>query len=142
MTALVTILLLAAQAPPSSLDQIRADPNLEHRAKTAIDFAAQAERNAETAYSKGDMAAVTAELKSMADAIEFADASLRETGRTAMRHPGPYKYGELKTEEMLVRLGDLDHRMEPDEREILSGPRNKVQGIHDAWFEGIMSKKK
>jgi hypothetical protein len=32
--------------------------------------------------------------------------------------------------------------MEPDERSALDGPRSKVQEIHDAWFDGIMSKKK
>src|SRR5665213_812868 len=142
MTAIFTLLFLFAQAPPGSLDQIRADSNPEHRARIAIDFAAIAERNAESAYSKGDMAGVAAELNSMAAAIELAGQSLQQTGKSAMRHPGPYKYGELKTQEMLLRLGDLDHRMEPDERPALDGPRAKVQEIHDAWFEGIMSKKK
>ena len=136
------MLVLLAQAPPASLDQIRTEPNLEHRARAAIDFGMVAERNAESAYSKGDMAAVASELKSMEAAIEIADQALKETGKSAMRHPGPYKYGELKTQEMLVRLGDLDHRMEPDERVTLEGPRNKVQEIHDAWFDGIMSKRK
>ena len=142
MTAIFAILVLLAQAPTLSLDQIRADPNLEHRAHSAIEYAGAAERSAEAAYSKGDMAGVEAELKNMAVAIELAGAALRETGRSAMRHPGPYKFGELKTQEMLVRLRDLDHRMEPDERPMLEGYRAKVQEIHDAWFDGIMSKKK
>ncbi len=59
-----------------------------------------------------------------------------------MRHPGPYKFGELRTEEMLVRLGDLEHKMDLDERNVLAGPKEKVQEVHDAWFDGIMSKKK
>jgi hypothetical protein len=59
-----------------------------------------------------------------------------------MRHPGPFKFGELKTQEMLVRLGDLERRMEPDERAAIEAPRTKVQEIHDAWFDGIMSRKK
>ena len=142
MTALFTILVLLAQAPPTSIDQIRTDPNPEHRARVAIDFAAGAERNAESDYSKADMPAVATDLKTMQAAIEIADQALRETGKSAMRHPGPYKYGGLRTQEMLVRLGDLDHRMEPDERPMLEGPRNKVQEIHDAWFDGIMSKRK
>jgi hypothetical protein len=142
MITLFTIFVLMAQAPPTSLDQIRTDPNLEHRARVAVDFAALAERNAESAYSKGDMGAVTAELKTMEAAINLANEALKETGKSAMRHPGPYKYGELKTQEILGRLGDLDHRMEPDERPALEGPRTKVQEIHDAWFDGIMSKKK
>jgi hypothetical protein len=142
MITIFTIFVLMAQAPPTSLDQIRTDPNLEHRARVAVDFAAIAERNAESAYSKGDMAVVTAELKRMEAAVSLANEALKETGKSAMRHPGPYKYGELKTQEILSRLGDLDHRMEPDERPALEGPRTKVQEVHDAWFDGIMSKKK
>ena len=141
MSALPVVLLLMAQSAPT-LDQIRADANLEHRARTAIDFAAAIERSAEADYSKGDMNAVMADLKTMAEAIELAHKALQQTGRTPMRHPGPYKYGELKTQEMLSRLNDLSHRMEPDERGSLDTPRDKVQEIHDAWFEGIMSKKK
>jgi len=89
MTALFTILVLLAQAPPTSIDQIRTDPNPEHRARVAIDFAAGAERNAESDYSKADMPAVATDLKTMQAAIEIADQALRETGKSAMRHPGP-----------------------------------------------------
>jgi hypothetical protein len=142
MTVLGIILLLFAQAAPASLDQIRAEPNLEHRAHLAIEFGATAERSAEAAYSKGDMAGVETELKTMAAAIELAQKSLQQTGKSAMRHPGPFKFGELRTEDMLVRLNDLDKKMEPDERQVLEAPRAKVQEIHDHWFDELMSKKK
>jgi hypothetical protein len=142
MTALFTALALLAQAAPLSLDQIRADSNPEHRAHSAIEYAIAAERSAEAAYSRSDMQGVTNELKNMADAIELARQSLDQTGKSAMRHPAPYKFGELRTQEMLVRLGDLERKMDVDERPVLVGPLAKVQEIHDAWFDGIMSKKK
>ena len=141
MSVLLLVVLIIGQTQPS-FTQIKSDPNPEHRARTAIEFAAAVERTAESDYGKGDMNAVAADLKTMAEAVELARQSLASTGRTPMRHPGPYKYGELKTQEMLVRLNDLSHRMEPDERPALEGPREKVQEIHDAWFDGIMSKKK
>jgi hypothetical protein len=142
MIALFTTLLLLAQPAPLTLDQIRADANPEHRAHSAIGYAVAAERNAEAAYNKGEMAAVATELKNMAEAIELARQSLEQTGKSAMRHPGPYKFGELRTQEMLVRLGDLEHKMDSDERAVLQAPLAKVQEVHDAWFDGIMSKKK
>lgn len=142
MIAAVATLFLFAQPAPLNLDQIRADPNLEHRAHSAIEYSATAERNAETAYAKGDLAAVKAELQNMADAVELARQSLDQTGKSPMRHPGPYKFGELRTQEMLVRLGDLERKMDSDERPMLEGPKSKVQEIHDAWFDGIMSKKR
>ena len=141
MTPLFPILLLLVQGP-SGLDQIRTDTNLEHRAKSAVEFAIQSERNAEMAYSKGDMVAVAAELKTMETAIEVARDAFLQTGRTPQRHAGPYKTAELRTQEMLIRLGDLEKRMDSDERHVLEGPRAKVQEIHDAWFEGIMGKKR
>lgn len=138
----VLIALLLTQAAPSSLDQIRADANLEHRAKAAVEFAVAAEHNAEAAYSRSEMAAVETELKSMLAAMELAKAALDLTGKSANRHPGPYKSAELKSQELLVRLGDLERRMDSEERVILQAPRARVQEIHDAWFDSIMSKKK
>jgi hypothetical protein len=141
MIAIFTTLLLLAQPATLNLDQIRADSNPEHRAHSAIEYSVMAERNAETAYARGDMPGVVAELKNMAEGVELARVSLEQTGKTAMRHPGPYKFGELRTQEMLVRLGDLEHKMDAEERVVVEGPKTKVQEIHDAWFDGIMRKK-
>jgi hypothetical protein len=141
MIAIFTTLLLLAQPVPLNLNQIRADPNQEHRAHSAIEYSVMAERNAEAAYTRGDMAAVAAELKNMVDAVELARQSLDQTGKTAMRHPGPYKFGELRTQEVLVRLGDLERKMDAEERLAVLGPKSKVQEIHDVWFDGIMRKK-
>jgi hypothetical protein len=142
MIALFAAVLLMAPPVALNLDQIRADPNPEHRAHSAIEFAVAAERNAEAAYNSGDLKAAAAELKTMSEAIDLARLSLDQTGKTAMRHPGPYKFGELRTQEMLIRLGDLEHKMDADERAVVQAPREKVQEVHDTWFEGIMSKKK
>ena len=142
MIAAVAALFLFAQPAPLNLDQIRADPNPEHRAHSAIEYSSTAERNAETAYSKGDLAAVKTELRNMEDEVELARQSLDQTGKSPSRHPAPYKFGELRTQEMLVRLGDLERKMDADERPMIEGPKTKVQEIHDAWFDGIMSKKR
>jgi hypothetical protein len=141
MTVFVLLLMLA-QAGPPALEQIRAEPNLEHRAKVAVEYAAASERSAEAAYSKGDMAGVAAELKNMVTGVEIARQALVQTGKSPQHHPGPFKSGELRTEEILVRLGDLERKMDADERGVVDEPKMKVQEIHDAWFEGIMSKKK
>ena len=142
MTALIPIFVLFAQAVSPGLDQIRADQNLEHRAKLAIDFAAAAEKAAEDAYAKSDMKAVAAELQRMVAAAEVAKEALDQTGKSPMRHPGPFKSGELRTEQILIRLGDLEHKLDADERSVIEGPKVKLQEIHDAWFDGIMSRKK
>jgi hypothetical protein len=142
MSVFFTMLLLLAQATPPGLEQIRADPSPEHRARLAIDFAGMSERNAEAAYSRGDLPAVAIELKNMQAAIELAQQAFVQSGKSPQRHPGPYKVAELRTQEILVRLGDLQRRMDDEERALVEGPKAKVQEIHDAWFDGIMGKKK
>ena len=141
MGALFTILLLLAQPGPPSIDQVRSEPNLERRAKLAIEFAAAAERRAEAAYTAGNVPLTTSELKDTALGVELAQLAFEQTGKTPMRHPGPYKSAELKTQEILVRLADLEKRMDAEERAGIEGPRIKIQEIHDAWFDGIMRKK-
>jgi hypothetical protein len=118
------------------------DPNGERRARAALETAATAERSAETAYENADLDGVKSRLKAMADNIQTADESLKASGKTPRRNPTPYKFAEQRSHELLIRLADLEHRMDASEREIVADPKSRVQEIHDAWLEGIMSKKR
>ena len=142
MIALFTFVLLFAPPAPSSLDQIKVDPNPDHRARAAIDYSALAEKNAEAAYAKGDLQSVAAELKNGAESFDAAQDAFTASGKTPGRNPGPYKYAELRSRELLIRLGDLERRMDAGDRDVVAGVKQKVQEIHDAWFEGIMGRKK
>jgi hypothetical protein len=142
MIALLTFILLFAPPASSSLDQVKADPNPDHRAKAAIDYSALAEKNAEAAYARGDMQSVAAELKNVEESVAAAQDAFTASGKTPGRNPGPYKYAELRSRELLTRLGDLERKMDVGERELITGVKEKVQEIHDAWFEGIMGRKK
>jgi hypothetical protein len=142
MLPLVTLFLMFAVPGPATLDQIKADPNPEHRAKAAIDYGSLAEKNAETAYAKGDLDSVAAELKNVEDSLETAQEAFVASRKTPGRNPGPYKYAELRSRELLIRLGDLEQKMDTGERSIIARVKAKVQEIHDAWFEGIMGRKK
>jgi hypothetical protein len=142
MIPLFTLFLLFAPPPPSSLDQVKADPNPDHRAKAAIDYASVAEKNAEAAYAKGEMQSVAAELKNVVDSIEAAQEAFAAARKTPGRNPTPFKYAELRSRELLIRLGDLEQRMDVSERSVIAEVKAKVQEMHDAWFEGIMGRKK
>jgi septal ring factor EnvC (AmiA/AmiB activator) len=142
MTLLFTLLLLLAAPVPSSLDQVKADPNPDHRAKAAVDYASVAEKNAETAYMKGDTQSVEAELKNVEESLEAAEEALVASHKTPGRNPGPYKYAELHSREILTRLGDLEQKMDSSERSVITAVKAKVQELHDAWFEGIMGRKR
>jgi hypothetical protein len=142
MTSLFLLALLAAQPVPSSLEQVKAEANPEHRARLAIDYATLAEKNAETAYAKGDLDATVAELKNVGESIGTAQDSFIASHKTPGRNPGPFKYAEMRSRELLIRLSDLERRMDLDERGLIAGVKTKVQEIHDAWFEGIMGRAK
>jgi hypothetical protein len=142
MTPVLLLFMLLAAPAPSSLDQIKSDPNPDHRAKAAIDFSFVAEKNAETAYAKGEMPGVEAELKKVEESLEAAQEAFVASGKTPGRNPGPYKYAELRSRELLVRLGDLEQKMDVSERSYIESVKAKVQEMHDAWFEGIMGRKR
>ena len=142
MTPLFVLFLLMAPPGPLSLDQVKADPNPDHRAKAAVDYASVAERNAEAAYAKGDAQGVDAELKNVEESMEAAQEALVASRKTPGRNPSPYKYAEMHSRELLIRLGDLEQRMDSSDRNVIAGVRAKVQEMHDAWFEGIMGRKK
>jgi hypothetical protein len=142
MISLLLVFLFAAQPAPASLDQVRAEPNAEHRARLAVDYAAFAEKNAETAYAKGDLDTVAAELKNVGESLEVAQEAFVASHKTPGRNPGPYKYAEMRSRELLIRLSDLERRMDADERGVVAGLKARVQELHDTWFEGIMGRAK
>ena len=142
MIPFLALFLLLAPPGPTSLDQVKADPNPEHRARAAIDYAAVAEKSAESAYSRGDAQGVAAELKNVEESLEAAQEAFTAAHKTPGRNPGPFKYAELHSRELLIRLGDLEQKMDSGERSQITGVKARVQELHDAWFEGIMGRKK
>lgn len=142
MIPLFTLFLLFAVPVPSSLEQVKADSNPEHRARAAIDYAALAEKNAEAAYARGEMESVAAQLRNVEESMDVAQESFVASRKTPGRNPGPYKYAEMRSRELLIRLSDLELKMDTVERSDIARVKTKVQEIHDAWFEGIMGRKK
>jgi hypothetical protein len=143
MTGLLLLAaFFAAQQAPSSLEQVRTEANPEHRARMAIDYAGVAEKSAEAAYAKGDLDATVAELKNVGESVQLAQDAFVASHKTPGRNPGPFKYAELRSRELLIRLSDLERRVDLDERDLIAGVKAKVQEIHDAWFEGIMGRAK
>ena len=142
MTVLLTLLLLLAAPVPASLDQVKAEPDPERRARAAIDFAAIAERNAEAAFSNGNEQDVVAQLKTMKESMEVTRVSLVASRKTPGRNPQLYKYFELRAHELLIRLEDFERRMSFEDREVVATPKARVQEIHDFWFDGIMGRRK
>ncbi len=139
---LLVYAVAAAATGIVTLDSVRADPNPEHRARAAVDFAVTAERDAEIANGYTDAARFKTDIGNMVGAMDLARDSFSAAGKTPGRQPGSFKTVELQSHNMLHRLADLRDKLDDDQRPLLDGPIMKITEIHDAWFDGIMGKKK
>ena len=125
----------------SDLKTVRSEPNLDKRAKLAVDYAAEEFGVARAAYDKGDTAATAEALQQLQAAVETARDALDESGKNPRRHVRPYKTAETATHELLRRLEGLKNAMDFEDRKMIEGPLAKVQEIHDRWVTEIISGK-
>ncbi|MEK7409712.1 MAG: hypothetical protein AAB225_32015 [Acidobacteriota bacterium] len=134
---------LAAAAPGrADLAAARAEPNLEKRSRKALDNAAAALTAAEKAYRQGDLKHTQVLLAEVRESVELAHESLQQTGKNPSRSPKHFKHAEIKTRELVRRMGDLREHMAIDDREVVDQVRARVREIHDELLRGIMGKRR
>lgn len=146
----LAILLLAAWVafgqtaakPEDELARIQSEPNLEKRARSALDHADEVLKQAHDAYARGDDAATSASLEEIERSVELADSSLKQTGKNPSRSPKHFKAAELRTRDLLRRLEGFREQMSVADRPVVDRVMAAVQKIHDALLESIMGKKK
>ena len=139
-------LLAAAQkssgAPADDLARLQSEPNLEKRARAALNNAEEALKQAREAYKNGDTAAAESRLEEVEQSVELADSTLKQTGKNPSRSPKHFKYAELRTRDLLRKLDGFRDDMSVADRPVIERVIAAVQKIHDALLEGIMGKKK
>jgi hypothetical protein len=116
-------------------------PNLEQQARVSLDKAEKTLIEARQAYAKQELDLAKALIKELQADVEAAAAALTETGKDARRRPKQFKYGEVKTRDLLRHLSSFENEMELDDRPLLVPARNSIQEVHDAWLLGIMGDK-
>jgi hypothetical protein len=136
------LMLAMIVAVRAEVPRIQAEPNLEKRAKLALDNADQALKLARDAYDKGDFPNTAGLLAEVKASVELADASLKGTGKKASRSPKAFKYAELRTSELLRRIETFSEDMNFADRPMIEPVRNTVQRVHDALLDAIMEKGK
>jgi len=134
--------LSAAGNAPASLDQARAEPNLEKRSALAMDSAVAALKQAREAYNAGDLTQVAAKAMEIQDSVELAYTALAKTGKDPRKSPKWFKRAEIGSRDLLRSLETLQHDMSVDDRAILEKPREKVQQVHDDLLIGLMEGKR
>jgi len=129
-------------APTENLARLQTEPNLEKRARAALNNAEEALKQAREAYKNGDTAAAESRLEEVEQSVELADSTLKQTGKNPSRSPKHFKYAELRTRDLLRKLDGFRDDMSVADRPALERVIATVQKIHDALLEGIMGKKK
>ena len=130
--------LLAAAPALADLTRAKAEPNLERRSRLALDNAAAEFRAGSEAYRGGDWAKTVAALKGMGESVDFAYASLKQTGRIP-RNSGHHKNLELKLRNLLKNLEGLRRTMAFEEREQLAPLSEHLHNLHDEVLQSIMA---
>jgi hypothetical protein len=128
--------------PPDDIARLQAEPNLEKRARAALDNAEDALKEAKNAYSKGDNAATSARLEEVQQSVELASNALKQTGKNPGRSPKHFKQAEMRTRELLRKLDGFHDEMSVVDRPVLDRVVAGIQKIHDALLDGIMGKRK
>lgn len=139
MAAAMLAAMLAEGLQAADLQTAKNESNLEKRSKMALANADQALSEAREAYLKQDMKTTVARLKEVQESVELAQSALVATGKKPGRSPGPYKYAETKSRELLRRLEGLKEEMDVTDRGTIEPVQNRIQEIHDAWLDGILT---
>jgi len=141
MTGFILLALLAAP-PPSSLDEVRAEPRLEKRSELAIEFArAEPARASKTVVESGSRPILEEALKHVSESCQLALDSLRQTGKRPNKLSKQYKKGEMRTRAYVKELTDLALALSLDDRPSAEEVRNKVQLLHEEFLLGVMGGK-
>jgi len=135
--AVVTLLVSGMRA--ADLQSAKNEPNLEKRSRLALANADQAISEAREAYAVQNIKATEAKLGEVRESVELAQAALAASGKKPGKSPGPYKYAETKSRELLRRLEGLKQEMDSTDRAVVEPVQNRVQEIHDAWLDGILT---
>ena len=138
VTTMLPYLIVPAMSA-ADLQPAKNEPNLEKRSRLALANADQEVSEAREAYAVQNMKATESKLGEVRESVELAQAALIASGKKPGKSPGPYKYAETKSRELLRRLEGLKQEMDLADRAVIEPVQNRVQEIHDAWLDGILT---
>jgi len=135
------VLLAGLETRAADLAQARAEPNLEKRARLALDESAAALVAVRTDYQRGDNDQVSADAARIADSVDLAFLSLSQTGKDPRKNSRWFKYAEIQTRDLLRKLDTLQQDMGFADRPLLDKAKTEVQQVHDKLLLGLMEGK-
>ncbi|MGA2144792.1 MAG: hypothetical protein ABSH49_07510 [Bryobacteraceae bacterium] len=138
--ASILLALCAAQAQ-ADLAAARAEPNLERRAKLALENAFAVLTAARGAYDNGDVQKAGALAAEIGESVALAYDSLVATGKNPRKSPRWFKYAEIQTRDLLRRLDTFNLDLSATDRPMLGKVKETVLEVHDQLLRGLMEGK-
>ena len=140
---LIALAVATAGAPGSSeLEAVKAEPDLERKARRALEFSRAQVDRVLAAYQQDDPEGGKQILAEIQEAVELAHEALMATGKPARRRPKHFKRAEIQTRRLLNQLDDLSRNLLVDERGAVDPVRERVSEINDQLLRAIMTKPK
>lgn len=135
---LIGWILFSATAFCDDLQQARAEPNLEKRAKLALTNANSELEAARAAYQKDDSTGVSTAATGIQESVDLAFASLTDTHKDPRKSPKWFKYAEIQTRNLLRKLDTFQSDMSFQDRPMLDKVKQDVQQVHEKLLLGLM----
>jgi hypothetical protein len=133
---------LCPAAEPETLEDVRAERNLERRSRLALDYAHAALDRAIKTYLDGYLKMGLEQLAEVQQAVEISHQSLQATGKTPSRQPKHFKRAEIETRALLRELESAEKQVNFDDREHVRAIYERVEEINRELLLGIMTKPK
>ena len=139
---LVLLAVGAADRLRASLDEARAEPNLEKRSALALNNAVAALKDLRAAYDASDLTTCAAKAREIQESVAMAYDSLEKTGKNPRRSPRWFKHAEIETSELLRSINTLQQDMRYEDRSILDETKEVVERVHDKLLTGLIEGKR
>ena len=140
--AAAVLLLIAAPAGLwADLTKAKAQPNLERRARLALDNAALQLRLASQADKSGDWAKTKEALAELGESVDLAYLSLKQTGKNP-RNSGQFKNLEIKVRGLVKNLEEFRRTLDFERREELAPLVEHLRQVQDEVLRSVMTPKK
>ena len=141
IAAAVLLLVAAPMGLWADLAKARAQPNLERRARLALENAALQLRLASQANKSGDWAKTKEALAEMGESVDLAYLSLKQTGKNP-RNSGQFKNLEVKIRGLLKNLEEFRRTLDFEQREELAPLVEHLRQVQDEVLLSVMTPKK
>ena len=141
MAAAVLLLVAAPADLWADLTKAKAQPNLERRARLALDNATLQLSLASQADKSGDWVKTKEALTELGESVDLAYLSLKQTGKNP-RNSGQFKNLEIKVRGLVKNLEEFRRTLDFEQREELAPLVKHLQEVHDEVLQSVMTPKK